>query len=199
MFPDREQTCTVCIGSTVLTTGLPGECPPPCPLPCGCLVTSDSCHSMDHSLPGSSVHGVFQARILGCGGGCHFLLQGNFLTQGLSMILLCLLHWQVGSLPRRHQESPKYSRSLFDFSSPFFLFCIMSSLPPEASVSPPSVPPSCPLLPSLSAKALSCLIPSTPNSSFSLLVARVTPFLIFTSLGSSFHLSFFSLDKIGMV
>ena len=29
------------------------------------------------------------------GVGCHFLLQGIFLTQGLNQHLLCLLHWQV--------------------------------------------------------------------------------------------------------
>ena len=29
----------------------------------------------------------------------HFLLQGIFLTQGSNPRLLCLLHWQVGSLP----------------------------------------------------------------------------------------------------
>ena len=33
------------------------------------------------------------------GVGCHFLLQGIFLTQGSNPCLLCLLHWQVGSLP----------------------------------------------------------------------------------------------------
>ena len=33
------------------------------------------------------------------GVGCHFLLQGIFLTQGLNPHLLCLLHWQVDSLP----------------------------------------------------------------------------------------------------
>ena len=27
------------------------------------------------------------------------LLQGIFLTQGLNLSLLCLLHWQIGSLP----------------------------------------------------------------------------------------------------
>ena len=32
------------------------------------------------------------------GAGCHFLLQGIFLTQGLSPRLLCLLCWQVDSL-----------------------------------------------------------------------------------------------------
>ena len=33
------------------------------------------------------------------GVGCHFLLQGIFLTQGLNQCFLCLLHWQAGSLP----------------------------------------------------------------------------------------------------
>ena len=32
------------------------------------------------------------------GVGCHFLSQGIFPPQGLSPSLLCLLHWQVGSL-----------------------------------------------------------------------------------------------------
>ena len=31
--------------------------------------------------------------------GCHLLLQGIFLTQRLNQCLLCLLHWQAGSLP----------------------------------------------------------------------------------------------------
>ena len=31
--------------------------------------------------------------------GCHFLLQGIFLTQRSHPHLLGLLHWQVGSLP----------------------------------------------------------------------------------------------------
>ena len=33
------------------------------------------------------------------GMGCHALLQGIFLTQGLNPSLLPILHWQVGSLP----------------------------------------------------------------------------------------------------
>ena len=36
------------------------------------------CDPMDCSLPGSSVHVIFQARVLGC----HFPLQGIFLIQG---------------------------------------------------------------------------------------------------------------------
>ena len=47
---------------------------------------------MDYSHPGSSVHGIFQARNTGVG--CHFLLQGIFLSQGLNPLLLSLLHWQ---------------------------------------------------------------------------------------------------------
>ena len=30
---------------------------------------------------------------------CHALLQGIFPPQGLNLSLLCLLHWQAGSLP----------------------------------------------------------------------------------------------------
>ena len=33
------------------------------------------------------------------GVGCHFLLQGIFLTQGSNLCLLHFLHWQAGSLP----------------------------------------------------------------------------------------------------
>ena len=33
---------------------------------------------------------------------CHFLFQDIFLTQGLNPSLLCLLHWQAGSLPLWH-------------------------------------------------------------------------------------------------
>ena len=40
------------------------------------------------------------------GGGCHFLLQGIFPTQGLNLQLLCLLHWQADSLPLSHMGSP---------------------------------------------------------------------------------------------
>ena len=52
------------------------------------------CDPTDCSPPGFSVHGISQARILGC----PFLLQGIFPTQGLNPCLLCLLHWQANSL-----------------------------------------------------------------------------------------------------
>ena len=53
------------------------------------------CNPMDCSQPGSSVAGPGKNTRVGC----HFLLQGIFLTQGLNPNLLCLLHWQAGSLP----------------------------------------------------------------------------------------------------
>ena len=40
------------------------------------------------------------------GVGCHSLLQGIFPTQGSNLCLLCLLHWQVDSLPLSHLGSP---------------------------------------------------------------------------------------------
>ena len=40
--------------------------------------------------------------------GCHLLLQGIFMTQGLNPDLLRLLHQQVGSLPPCHLGSPLY-------------------------------------------------------------------------------------------
>ena len=65
-----------------------------------CLVTQSYltlCDPMDCSLPGTSVHGILQARILQVGS--HSLLQGTFPTQGLNtglphcrQILDCLSH-----------------------------------------------------------------------------------------------------------
>ena len=44
--------------------------------------------------------------------GYHFLLQGIFLTQGLNPNLLCLLYWQVDSLPLSHLGDPHTTRDL---------------------------------------------------------------------------------------
>ena len=49
---------------------------------------------VDYSLPVSSVQWFFRTRV-----GCHFLLKRIFPTQGSSPCPLCLLHWQVDSLP----------------------------------------------------------------------------------------------------
>ena len=62
------------------------------------------CDHMDHSPPGSSIHGILQARILEWLS--NFLLQGIFPTQGSNPHLLHLLHWQVGSLPPEPPKKP---------------------------------------------------------------------------------------------
>ena len=57
-------------------------------------------------------HGLQPARLLcpwaspgsNTGVGCHFLLQGVLAPQGLNPSLLCLLHWQVNSLPKSASE-----------------------------------------------------------------------------------------------
>ena len=49
---------------------------------------------MDCSPPGSSVHGILQERILEW-----VAMPSIFWIQGSNLHLLCLLHWQVGSLP----------------------------------------------------------------------------------------------------
>ena len=47
--------------------------------------------------PGSSVRWDSPGKNKGMG--CHALLQGIFLTPGSNLHLLCLWHWQAGSLP----------------------------------------------------------------------------------------------------
>ena len=51
------------------------------------------------SPPSCSVHGILQQEHWSGLLFCHFLLQGIFLTQRSNPHLLCLLYWQVGSLP----------------------------------------------------------------------------------------------------
>ena len=50
------------------------------------------------------------------GVGCHFLLQGIFPTPGSNPHPLCLLHWQVDSLPLNHGGS-RYNCLSLPFSS----------------------------------------------------------------------------------
>ena len=54
------------------------------------------CDSKDRSPPGSSVHGVLQARLLQW-----FAMpaSGEPPNPGIKPASLCLLHWQAGSLP----------------------------------------------------------------------------------------------------
>ena len=68
------------------------------------FLCSVTCHPMDCSLPGSSVH---PGRNTGVG--CHFLLQGMFLTQGSNPCLLWLLCWQADSLALSYLGGPMLS------------------------------------------------------------------------------------------
>ena len=73
----------------------------PCSVAQSCLTL---CDPMDCSPPGSSIHGIFQAKNTGVG--CHLLLQGILPTQELNSYLSHLLHWQADSLPVLHLGSP---------------------------------------------------------------------------------------------
>ena len=67
---------------------------------CVCSVAQSCptlCNPMDCSLSGSSVQGIFPGKNTGVG--CHFLLQGSFLTQGVNPCPLHLLHCLGDSLP----------------------------------------------------------------------------------------------------
>ena len=55
------------------------------------------CNPMDCSPSGASVRGILQAGILEWI--AMSFSRGSSQTQGLNLHLLCLLHWQLGSLP----------------------------------------------------------------------------------------------------
>ena len=65
---------------------------------------------MDHSPPGSSVHGDSPGKYIGMS--CHALLQGIFPNQGLNPYLLGLLFWQAESLPLSHLGMPKAEKKI---------------------------------------------------------------------------------------
>ena len=63
------------------------------------------CDPMDCGPPGSSLHGISEARILEWFG--HFLLQEIFPTQGLNPHLFGLRHWPAGSSPLAPPRKPQ--------------------------------------------------------------------------------------------
>ena len=64
------------------------------------------CNLMACSPPGSSVLEDSPGKNTGVG--CDSLLQGIFLTQGSNLVLLCLLHWQLSSLPTEPPGKPRF-------------------------------------------------------------------------------------------
>ena len=71
-----------------------------------------------HGLPGSSVHGILQARIREC---CHFLLQGIFPTLESNS---GLLHWQADSLSLNYQGSLLFDDSWLAWWCPGPWLCV---------------------------------------------------------------------------
>ena len=63
------------------------------------------CDPMDCSMPGSSVHGILQARILEWFAMASSRGSSN---PGINLHLLHLLHWQVSSLPLIPPVKPSY-------------------------------------------------------------------------------------------
>ena len=73
-----------------------------------CLIL---CVPMDHSLPGSSVHGILQARILEWVS--MPFSRGSSQPRDRTQVSLCLLHWQVGSLPLAPSGKPIIPNGLY--------------------------------------------------------------------------------------
>ena len=71
--------------------------------------------SIDCSPPGSSVHGILQARILEW---VATLFSSLFPTQGRNPPHLCVLHWQVVSLPLARPGKPSVQFSSVAQSCP---------------------------------------------------------------------------------
>ena len=72
------------------------------------------CNPIDYSPQVSSVHRIFQARIL------EWVVISSFRESSQTRAqtcLLCLLHWQVGSLPLHHLENSSFIVA-GDFNTP---------------------------------------------------------------------------------
>ena len=104
---------------------------------CVCVCVCVGTHSVAQSCPtlwdtvdcsplGSSVHGIFQARILGVG--CYFLLQGTFSTKGSNPHILCLLHWQADSLLLSHLGSPESIMQRHKFTQSLGILLFISKI-----------------------------------------------------------------------
>ena len=84
---------------------------------------TDVLSSVIKACPTLGPHGLEPTRLLcpwnfpskNTGVGCHFLLQGIFLTQGSNPCLLLFLCWQADSLPLPFLGSPCCSMQMTDF------------------------------------------------------------------------------------
>ena len=79
-------------------------------MPCCSQSCPTLCDPMYYNPPYSPVQ-AFPCKKTGVG--CHFLLQGIFLTQVSNPHLLHLMLWQAGSLPLSHWGSPQETITLY--------------------------------------------------------------------------------------
>ena len=109
---------------------------------CVCVKSLQSCPTlcdpMNHSLPGSSIHGDSLGKNTGVD--CHDLFQGIFLTQGSKMHLLRLLHWQVGSLPLAPPGKPHIHTAAAAATAKSFQSCLTLCDPIDGSPPTSAVP-----------------------------------------------------------
>ena len=117
MARDREAWRAVVHGVAKSWTWLGDWTTPPCitntnPIPqilvntlfCMCALShADSCSLWTVASQAPLVHGIFQTRKLEWVS--IFLFEGIFPSQGLNLLLLCLLHWEADSLLRVPPEN----------------------------------------------------------------------------------------------
>ena len=85
---------------------------------------------MDCSLPDSSIHGIFQARVLEWGARSQL---GPSKGRSTFSVLLnwCLLRWQADSLPLSYQVSPC---TFFFFGKPYYLWAEKAMAPHSSTL-----------------------------------------------------------------
>ena len=106
---------------------------------CCSKLSPDLCDPMDCSPPGSSVHGIFEARILQW---FAISYQGLFPIQGLKLHLLHLLHllyWQADSLALCHLESPGFKLYKIDLFIEYIYIYIYGFLIAKLIKNPPAI------------------------------------------------------------
>ena len=82
----------------------------------------------------SSVHRDSPGKNTGVG--CHGLPQEIFLTQGLNLHLLYLLHWQEGSLPLAPPGKPRFSLVTYFIHHSVYMSIPIHPIPPFPSLCP---------------------------------------------------------------
>ena len=91
--------------------------------------------------------------------GCHALLQGIFPIQGSNLCLLCLQHWQAGTLPLVPPEKPLTYGSKGLLPSNFVHFSCPQNLP-HPPLHRPCTGPDCSLWPFAGLVGMGDLLPT---------------------------------------